>query len=67
MIGLPRHVRRACRTMMKASRHPGRRLAIAAAAGAPIIALLPAAVPGAASVGAPGSSFGTGEIETMTN
>jgi len=112
MIGLLRHVRRACRTMMNASRHPGRRLAIAAAAGAPIIALLPTAVPAVASVGAPstaarlaaadavpgppsgwstvfsddfngaagsgpssswqydtgpGSSFGTGEIETMTN
>jgi Ricin-type beta-trefoil lectin domain/Glycosyl hydrolases family 16 len=112
MIGLLRHVRRACRTMMNASPHPGRRLAIAAAAGAPIIALLPAAVPAAASAGAPstaarlaaadavpgppsgwstvfsddfngaagsgpssawqydtgpGSSFGTGEIETMTN
>ena len=41
MIGLLRHVRRACRTMMNVSRHPGRRLAIAAAAGAPIFALLP--------------------------
>ena len=125
MTGLLRHVHRVLRgrvfrgsafqSTMNASRRPGRRLAVIAAAGAPLIALLPAAGPAAAAVGAsaagarltaeaaptavpgppsgwstvfsddfngaagsgpssswqydtgPGSSFGTGEIETMTN
>ncbi len=103
------------RSRLNASRRPGRRLAVIAAVGAPLIALLPAAGPAAAATSAsstgsrlaaqaaptavpgppsgwstvfsddfngaagsgpssawqydtgPGSNFGTGEIETMTN
>ena len=106
---------RASRSRMITSRRPVRRLAVIAAVGAPLLALLPAAGPAAAAVSAsstgarlaaeaaptavpgppsgwstvfsddfngasgsgpssawqydtgPGSNFGTGEIETMTN
>jgi hypothetical protein len=58
MTGWLRHVRRAYRTTMTISRRPGRRLAVLAAAAAPIIALLPAAGPAAAGPAHPPAGRG---------
>ncbi len=58
MTGLVRHVRRGNRAVLTSPHRPGRRLAIIAAAGAPIIALLPAAAPASASAGATSTRAG---------